>query len=122
MPSRTRPLSIESLENRLLCARTPADVRPESLGRTFDLTERSDLLARLGNLPASTYTSLARDIKRGSASDFDTHLLYYMRNRVSSGHYFFDPDDAGSTASYVKAHLNYGEQISNANAVTDNRL
>ena len=119
--SRIRSNPVEALETRVLCARTPADVRPESLGRAFDLTERSDLLARLGNLPATTYSSLSRDIKRGSASDFDAHLLSYMRNRTSAT-YYFNSDDAGSVANYVKAHFSIAEQLSNANAVTDSRL
>lgn len=122
MPSRTRPLSMESLENRLLCARTPSDVRPESLGRAFDLGERADLLARLTNLPSATYTTLSRDIKRGSAANFDGHLLSYMRTRTGGGSYYFSPDDAGSTATWVKNHLNVSDQIANANDVTDNRL
>ena len=121
MSKAVRPTLVEGLEHRLLCARTPSNLRPESMGRAFDLDERASLLARLDNLPARTLDRLNRDIKRGDKVQFDTDLLFYMQNRTNAK-YYFDPKDAGSIANYVKNTLNVSAQTTKANAVTDSRL
>lgn len=121
MSSRTRPPLVESLEHRLMYARTPAELRPESLGRSFDLTERQDLFARLTNLPARTYKVLQTLLKEGKKGAFDERLLDHMRSRTGVS-YFFDPNDAASIATYVKNNLGIGTQDNRADAVTDDRL
>ncbi|HEX8325460.1 MAG TPA: heparinase II/III family protein [Tepidisphaeraceae bacterium] len=121
MPSHTRSSLVETLESRLLYARTPADVRPDSLGRAFDVGERKALLGRLGNMPTSTYGVLSRHLKAGRIGAFDDRLLAYMRDRPGT-HYFFDESEAGSIATYTKNNLNIGTQIEHADAVTDDRL
>ncbi|MGN6724526.1 MAG: heparinase II/III family protein [Tepidisphaeraceae bacterium] len=113
---------IEMLESRLLCSRTPADPRPDTLGKAFDLSERADLFNRLGNLPNHTYLVLRNYLRAGNIGAFDAGLLDYMRNRSSVINYFFKPSDAQSIADYVKAHIGVSGQESHANAVTDDRL
>ncbi|HEY0009634.1 MAG TPA: heparinase II/III family protein, partial [Tepidisphaeraceae bacterium] len=113
--------AVESLESRLLYAMTPADPRPNTLGKSFDITERQDLLARLSNLPSSTYTTLNNALKASNIATFDNSLLGYMRSR-SSAKYFFQPGSADSIADYVNNNLSSTSQIQRADRVTDQRL
>jgi hypothetical protein len=111
---------MESLEGRLLFAQTPS-LRAESLGKAFDLGERQALLARMNNLPATTYTALAKNLKSRNVQAFDNRLLSYMRSR-NSGAFFYKPSEAASLASYVEEVSSPAHQIKNAADVTDRRL
>ena len=121
MPSGARSASVEKLEDRLLCARTPSDPTPSTIGRAFDLGERKALLARMTNLPSHTATVLAKYLKGHHTGAFDDYLLSYMRSRTG-GKYYYDPNDAGTIASYIKAHFSTTTQKTHADAVTDGRL
>ncbi|HEX8340148.1 MAG TPA: alginate lyase family protein [Tepidisphaeraceae bacterium] len=123
VPAAVRSAAVEVLENRLLYAQTPA-LRAATLGRSFDLGERQVLLARLNNLPKSTYTTLAGNLQAGSVGAFDGNLLAYMRTRSGAGgaKWFFQPADAPGLAAYVSDNSSPGFQIENATDITDRRL
>lgn len=113
--------SLESLEHRLLYALTPSDPRPNTLGKTFDITERQALFARLSSLPAGTYNTLKANLQASDVGSFDTNLLAYMRSRTSAK-FFFQPGSADSIASYVNSNLSIASQTQKANWITDSRL
>jgi hypothetical protein len=112
---------IENLESRLLLAQAPASPRPDTLGTTFDLTERQDLLARLTMISNSTYNALSSALVSNNPTQFDTTLLTYMRSR-NTANYFFAPGDATSIAAYVNGNLSTASQTQHANWLTDDRL
>ncbi len=114
-------LSLESLEHRLLYALTPSDPRPNTLGKSFDITERQALFARLTNLPGATYSTLQTNLNSSNVSAFDTNLLSYMRSRTSTK-FFFQPGSAATIASYVDSNLSTAGQTQKADWVTDSRL
>ena len=114
-------IGLESLESRLFLSLTPASPRPDTLGATFDRTERQALLTRLSNLPSGTYNTLNANLAASDVSSFDANLLNYMRTR-SSASYFFAPGSAASIASYVNSNLSIAGQTQTADWVTDSRL
>jgi hypothetical protein len=112
---------VEKLEDRVLFALTPASPRPDTLGATFDKSERVDLLARLTMINSGTYLSLQSSLNANDISGFDSTLLSYMRNRTTAS-YFFDDSQAGSIASYASSNLSVASQIQHADWITDDRL
>lgn len=112
---------IDSLEPRVLYAATPAAPRADSLGAVFDKTERSDLLARLTNLPAGTRNTLATNLAQNKIGAFDTNLLGYMVNRTTA-QFFFRTNQTAGLSTYVKNNFGTSGTTPRAVAVTDNRL
>src|SRR4051812_9936146 len=121
MQGTKRTIQIQALEQRLLFVSTPATPRADSLGATFDNTERQALLDRLTNLPSGTKSSLQTKLNT-SVSQFDSALLTYMRNR-SGPNFFFDPADVDSIGSYIVTnHVSYTDVKTHADAVVDSHL
>ncbi len=115
------PFVIQSLEKRLLCASTPVSPRADTLGATFDKSERQALLDRLTHLPSNTRSSLQTKLN-SSVTQFDNALLGYFQGR-SNAHFFFDPADAASYGDFIKNNnINYADIKANADAVADSHL
>jgi hypothetical protein len=112
---------LDSLEPRLFFAQTPANIRPDSIGRAFDIGERQALLARLDNLPGNVLSTLNANLSSNKIGAFDSNLLAYMRTR-SAGTYFFSPGNADSIADYANTNLGVTSQIQRADIITDDRL
>jgi hypothetical protein len=99
-------------------------IQPETLGRSFDRTERAQLLDRLDNLPAATHAALTKRLKTNRIGAFDDILLGHYRSR-RHGHFFHDESHAQPIAQFVRDNddlLDQEQTLDRATAITRRRF